>query len=294
MSRPGVYHAQHRACAPRALGPPRGQVRRPRAPQSVTQSAVEARPRTTRAWGTPGARRRLAPGELVALVHEQLGSPLLDERAGSRSAPPAPTHAKPSAMICAIALGPRGAGQPAHQRQRGWPSGDDREAMRGEASGARTRIHSATRATLIKNTSVARRARTPARAASRGSRWPEWPVVVKRTRTRPRREPASGSRAGRRRREAHDEAGARSRRPPGDAAAVRVRHGAHDRQAQADGAAAVALAADEALEDLVAQLGRDARAVVLDGEHDLAVVAVAPRVGCGCPSGCGGSRSPSG
>ena len=47
------------------------------------------------------------------------------------------------------------------------------------------------------------------------------------------------------------------------------RDGADDRQAEADRAAAVALAADEAVEDALAQLGVDARAVV--GDHELHV-----------------------
>ncbi len=48
--------------------------------------------------------------------------------------------------------------------------------------------------------------------------------------------------------------------------AVGVRHGLHDGQAEAERAAAIALAADEALEDAGPHLGRDARAVVLDDE----------------------------
>src|SRR3954470_19272174 len=72
---------------------------------------------------------------------------------------------------------------------------------------------------------------------------------------------------------AHDEARAAAvqRRLERDAAVVRVRHGADDRQTEAGGAGAVALAAEEALEDLLVQLERDARAVVLHGEDDLAV-----------------------
>ena len=62
------------------------------------------------------------------------------------------------------------------------------------------------------------------------------------------------------------------------AAAVGLRDRAHDREAEAARAAAVARAADEALEDPVAQLGRDARAVVLDDEHDLAVAALHGRL----------------
>src|SRR4051795_1228330 len=63
--------------------------------------------------------------------------------------------------------------------------------------------------------------------------------------------------------EAHDEARAApvERRLERDAAVVGVGHGPHDRQAQAGGARAVALAAEEALEHLVVQLGRDARPI---------------------------------
>ena len=50
---------------------------------------------------------------------------------------------------------------------------------------------------------------------------------------------------------------------------MRGRDRLHDREAEAEGAAAVARAAHEALEQRVAQLGRDARPVVLDDELDL-------------------------
>ena len=52
---------------------------------------------------------------------------------------------------------------------------------------------------------------------------------------------------------------------------VRFGDGAHDREAEAGRAGAVAGAAEEAFEDLVLQFGRDAGAVVLDGEDDLTV-----------------------
>ena len=57
-----------------------------------------------------------------------------------------------------------------------------------------------------------------------------------------------------------------------DVAAVGLGDHAHDRQPQAAGGAAVARAADEALEDALAQLGGHAGAVVLHGEDDVAVV----------------------
>ena len=48
----------------------------------------------------------------------------------------------------------------------------------------------------------------------------------------------------------------------------------HDRQAEPRGARTVAVGAEEALEDLLLQLGRDPRPVVLDRQHDLAVAAL--------------------
>ncbi len=48
---------------------------------------------------------------------------------------------------------------------------------------------------------------------------------------------------------------------------MRLRDRADDRQAEAAAAARVAVAADEALEQPVAKLGGDPRAVVLDLEH---------------------------
>ena len=52
--------------------------------------------------------------------------------------------------------------------------------------------------------------------------------------------------------------------------------------------------AEEALEDLLVQLGRDARPVVLDGEHDLAVAALDRWPRPRCRDRCGAARSPSG
>src|SRR3954471_21240468 len=59
-----------------------------------------------------------------------------------------------------------------------------------------------------------------------------------------------------------------------DGAVVGLRDRADDREAEAARSAAVARAAEEALEDLVAQVLRDTRAVVLDREHDGAVDAL--------------------
>ena len=52
--------------------------------------------------------------------------------------------------------------------------------------------------------------------------------------------------------------------------------------------------AEEALEDLVAQLGRDAGPVVLDREHDMAVARARRWPRPRCPGRCGAARSPSG
>ena len=106
-----------------------------------------------------------------------------------------------------------------------------------------------------------------------------------------------GRRLGRRRverRQSHDEA------RPGvgvlelDVAAVRLGHRAHDRQPEPRRAAAVAVAAHEPLEDLLAQRGGHAGPVVLDREHHVAARARPRWRGRGCPAACGGPRSPSG
>ena len=70
----------------------------------------------------------------------------------------------------------------------------------------------------------------------------------------------------------HDEPGARAGVVEVDPAAVRLRDRPHDRQAEARRAAAVAVAAHEALEDPLAQLGGHAGAVVLHGQQDVAVL----------------------
>src|SRR4051812_15524105 len=72
------------------------------------------------------------------------------------------------------------------------------------------------------------------------------------------------------RRQPHDEARARLGLLDADAAAVALGHRAHDRQAQPERLPVVAGPADEALEDALAQLGRDARPAILDDEHRLA------------------------
>src|SRR4051794_1678757 len=64
------------------------------------------------------------------------------------------------------------------------------------------------------------------------------------------------------------------RRLERDLSAVRVGDRAHDGETEAGGARTVARAAEEALEDLLVQLGRDPRAVILHGEHHLAVAAL--------------------
>ena len=89
------------------------------------------------------------------------------------------------------------------------------------------------------------------------------------------RRPARARAPGRRHREVDDEARAGVRVLEVDAAAVRLRHGADDREPQ-PGTSAVALAAHEALEDVIAQLVGDAGPVVLDGQHDLAVARPTP------------------
>src|SRR3954447_18854360 len=59
-----------------------------------------------------------------------------------------------------------------------------------------------------------------------------------------------------------------------DAALMALGDRLHDRQAEPRGARTVAVGAEEPLEHLVAQLVRDAGAVVLDREHHVAVVAL--------------------
>src|SRR3954469_14618556 len=80
--------------------------------------------------------------------------------------------------------------------------------------------------------------------------------------------------------EAHDEAcsAAVERWLERDRAVVALRHRLDDAQAEPARARAVAVGAEEALEDLVVELGRDARAVVLDREHDVAVAALDARL----------------
>ncbi len=62
-----------------------------------------------------------------------------------------------------------------------------------------------------------------------------------------------------------------------------------DRQPEARGAAAIPVGTEKPLEDLLPQLGRDARPVVLDREHDVAVLALHGRLdggaGIGVPKG---------
>src|SRR5215218_4471613 len=87
--------------------------------------------------------------------------------------------------------------------------------------------------------------------------------------------------------EADDEAGAAAveRLRQRDRAAVRAGDRADDRKPEPARAAAVAVAAEEALEHLVVQLRRDARAVVLDRQHDLAVAPLHGRLDRGAGIG---------
>src|SRR4051812_8190588 len=72
--------------------------------------------------------------------------------------------------------------------------------------------------------------------------------------------------------EPHYEAGAAAveRRLERHAAGVALRDRPDDRQPEPRRTAAIPVGAEKALEDLLAQLGRDARPVVLDREHDVA------------------------
>src|SRR3954465_133372 len=82
------------------------------------------------------------------------------------------------------------------------------------------------------------------------------------------------------RRQSHDESGAPSveRRLERHMPVMALGHGTYDRQAEAAPTGAVALPAEEALEDLGVQLGRDPWAVVLDRQHHLAVAPLDARL----------------
>src|SRR4051812_28342595 len=76
--------------------------------------------------------------------------------------------------------------------------------------------------------------------------------------------------------EAHDETRAATveRRFQGDVALVARGARLDDGQAEAGGARTIAVSAEEAFEDLVVQLGWDARPVILHREHDVPVLAL--------------------